>query len=217
MNEELARRIGLIDLVEVGRRFDARGWVPATSGNFSVRDPEAPRGFWITASGRHKGRLGAGDFVRIDIGSGEPTERASEGARPSAETSLHAAVYRHVPDAQAVLHVHALAGTLLSRRAAPHASSDAGAPRRVALPNVEILKAFDRWEPEPNVGVEVFDNHPSVADIAAEVDARFARGPFEVPGFLIDSHGLTAWGPSLERAEYAVEAFEYAFRLTLEL
>ena len=65
--------------------------------------------------------------------------------------------------------------------------------------------------------MEVFDNHPSVADIAAEVDARLARGPLEVPGFLIDSHGLTAWGPSLERAEYAVEAFEYAFRLTLEL
>lgn len=213
MHDDLARRIGLLDLVEVGRRFDARGWVPATSGNLSVRDPEAPRGFWITASGRHKGRLGIGDFVRVDVTSGEVTDRASRSARPSAETSLHAAVYRRVPEAQAVLHVHALAGTLLSRRPAP----DAGGARRVPLPNVEILKAFDRWEPEPNVGVEVFDNHPSVPDIAAEVDARFARGPLEVPGFLIDSHGLTAWGPSLERAEYAVEAFEYAFRLTLEL
>lgn len=202
------------ELVEVGRRFDGRGWVPATSGNLSVRDPADPSGFWITASGRHKGRLTTADFVRVDLESGVMTAASGPGLKPSAETSLHASVYRHQPAAGAVLHVHALSGTLLSRGPA---SEGRDRPWRRALPNVELLKAFDLWDPEPNVGIEVFTNHSAVPDIAAEVDARFERGPFEVPGFLIENHGLTAWGASLARAEYAVEAFEFVFRLSLEL
>ena len=206
-------RSRLLELVEIGRRFDVRGWVPATSGNFSLRDPDDAGAFWITASGRHKGRLEAGDFVRVDVISGEVTQRGFDGARPSAETSIHQTVYRHLPDAQVILHVHALAGTLLSRRAAP----DASRPARVPLPNVEILKAFDLWEAEPNVGIEVFANHPAVPDIARDLGARLDRGAFEVPGFLIENHGLTAWAGSLPRAEYAVEAFEYAFQLALQV
>jgi methylthioribulose-1-phosphate dehydratase len=190
----------LNSLVEIGQRFDARGWVPATSGNLSAREGD---GFWITASGRHKGRLTTDDFVRIDA-EGQLVEARAPGARASAETSIHAAVYRRVPLAQAVLHVHGPAGTI--------ASWNAKSPE-LKLPNLELLKAFDLWDAEPNVAIEVFPNHPSVPDIAAEVDARLAEVRFDLPGFLIAGHGLTAWGPSLERAEWAVEAFEFIFEV----
>lgn len=200
-------------LADVGRRFDARGWVPATSGNFSIRDPADPRACWITASGRHKGRLTPADFVRVDL-HGQMTHRASDGARPSAETSLHVAVYRHVDSAQAVLHVHDLSGTLASRRAVMGAGASLDGPGgRLALPNVELLKAFDLWDEAPNVGIDVFANHPAVPDIAAEVEVRLEDGLLEVPGFLIRDHGLTAWGSSLVRAENAVEAFEFIFKV----
>jgi len=194
-------------LVEIGRRFDARGWVPATSGNLSVRDGD---GFWITASGRHKGRLSAEDFVRAKLdaeavrGNAQVTDRGAEAARPSAETSIHAAVYQSLAEAQVVLHVHAVAGTLASLRASAAA---------LLLPNVELLKAFGLGDAAPDVTVEVFDNHVAVPDIARDVARRLQAGPLDVPGFLIRGHGLTAWGASLDRAEHAVEAFESVFQL----
>ena len=44
-------------LAAVGRRFDARGWVLGTSGNFSVVVERSPLRLAITRSGVHKGAL----------------------------------------------------------------------------------------------------------------------------------------------------------------
>ncbi|NJK88789.1 MAG: methylthioribulose 1-phosphate dehydratase [Myxococcales bacterium] len=190
-------------LIDVGARFDRQGFVPATSGNFSVREGD---GCWITASGRHKGRLLATDFVRVGA-DGELLERRSGDARPSAETSIHLAVYRAEPKAQVVLHIHELHGTLLSLKDAV-----ARAPWRVELPSLEILKAFGSHPSDRKLAVDVFQNHHHVPDIARDVSRHYAGRSPEVPGFLIEGHGLTAWGESLERAEFAVEAFVFLFR-----
>ena len=42
-------------LVEIARDFHARGWMAGTAGNLSAREDE--NHFWITASGKPKGRL----------------------------------------------------------------------------------------------------------------------------------------------------------------
>ena len=42
-------------LIAAGRFIDSKGWVPATSGNFSVRLPDGT--IAITVSGKHKGQL----------------------------------------------------------------------------------------------------------------------------------------------------------------
>jgi len=42
-------------LVEIGRRFDARGWVLGTSGNFSVVTSRDPFRMAITPSSASKG------------------------------------------------------------------------------------------------------------------------------------------------------------------
>jgi methylthioribulose-1-phosphate dehydratase len=191
-------------LIDIGRRLDARAWVPATAGNLSVRDEAGA--VWITASGTHKGRLTPEDFVRVDL---DGTRRDGTNRRPSAETTLHLAVYRTHPEAQACLHVHTVPGTLV------HRLRPSGAPG-LRLPPLELVKAFDVWDPNPEVDVPVFANQPQVPDIAAEVETRFRRRPPEVPGFLIEDHGLTAWGPSLEAADQALEAFEFLFRCMLE-
>ena len=68
-------------LAEVGRRLDSRGWAPATAGNYSVR--LADGSVAITTSGKHKGRLTADDFMRVDL-DGNPLTPG----KPSAETEF---------------------------------------------------------------------------------------------------------------------------------
>src|SRR5687767_12371628 len=97
-------------IVAAGRLFHSRGWVPATAGNFSVRlDAKSVA---VTVSGRHKGELGTGDFMRVDLHG----KSLDKGKRSSAETLLHCQLYRHAPAIGAVLHTHSPASTVLSRR-----------------------------------------------------------------------------------------------------
>ena len=56
--------------------FAQRGWVPATSGNFSVRT--GAERMAITASGRDKGALTAADFIAADIGEPLPPGISAE-------------------------------------------------------------------------------------------------------------------------------------------
>src|SRR5688572_20426430 len=58
---EIARR-----LAEAGRRFDARGWVLGTSGNFSAVIARDPLRLAITASGAWKGALTAAEILEMD-------------------------------------------------------------------------------------------------------------------------------------------------------
>src|SRR5215472_2236790 len=88
-----------------------RGWVPATSGNFSVRDREAPR-MLISPSGLDKGVMTRADLLETDLEG----RVADAGKKPSAETVLHVVIYRDRPDAFAILHVHTVWNTILSGR-----------------------------------------------------------------------------------------------------
>jgi methylthioribulose-1-phosphate dehydratase len=189
----------LSSLAAVARSFYERGWMMGTAGNLSLR--LADGGFWITASGKAKGRLGPADFLRVAPG-GEVVERRSLGDRPSAETSLHDAVYRLVPEAGACFHVHTIAGNVAARLAA-------GGSLR--LPPLEMLKGFGIWDEEPEVEIAVLPNHADVPRIAAELETRFQGAPPRLPGFLIRDHGLTAWGRDAEAAQNHVELFEYLF------
>jgi hypothetical protein len=102
-------------LVEIARDFHARGWMSGTAGNLSVRADDD--NFWITASGRPKGRLDESDFLLVRIQDGEVVERAAPGNKPSAETAIHRTIYSLFPDAQTCLHGHSVDGCLVSGRA----------------------------------------------------------------------------------------------------
>src|SRR5262249_36164853 len=73
-------------LIEAGRRFDARGWVLGTSGNFSAVLTRDPLRLAITSSGASKGDLTADQILEVDADA-VPLEPA--GARPSAEARIH--------------------------------------------------------------------------------------------------------------------------------
>ena len=105
--EVLQREID--ELCATARGCYARGWVPATSGNFSVRWGSR---VYITATGLDKGTLTPVDLLEIDM---DGAVLGGKG-RPSAETSLHVVIYRERVHARAILHVHSVWNTLLSGR-----------------------------------------------------------------------------------------------------
>ncbi len=175
-----------------------------TAGNLSLRLPD--RSFWITASGKAKGALAGCDFLRVSPG-GEVLERGRPDDRPSAETSLHAALYGLYPEACACYHVHTVAANLASRLTAGP---------ELPLPPIEMLKGLGVWGEEPRVSVAIFPNHREVPRIAAEVSERFRAAPPLLPGFLIRDHGLTVWAAGPEEALNHLELFEFIFRCLVE-
>ncbi|HEY0513264.1 MAG TPA: methylthioribulose 1-phosphate dehydratase [Thermoanaerobaculia bacterium] len=186
-------------LAGVARLFYGRGWMMGTAGNLSLREPDGS--FWITASGKLKGHLRREDFLRVAPG-GEVLERGRPEDRPSAETSLHDAIYRLFPEARACFHVHSIPGNVAARLTAGDS---------LRLPPLEMIKGLGIWDEEPEVDLAVLRNHADVPRIAEEMARRFAAEPPRVPGCLIRDHGLTAWGRDADAALNHVELFEYLF------
>ena len=179
----------------------ARGWVPATSGNFSVRLGDR---ILITPSGLDKGQLAPEMLLEVDTDG-----RALDGvSRPSAETGLHAVVYRRQPQAHAILHVHTIWNTLLSARFAPRGY--------VPIEGYELLKAFaGNQTHETAVDVKVFPNTQDMPALAADVEKLLDAGPCW--GYLIDGHGLYAWGKDMAEARRHLEAFDFLLACELDL
>jgi methylthioribulose-1-phosphate dehydratase len=187
-------------LIEIGHHAFARGWVPATSGNFSARlDSET---IAITVSGVHKGYLNQADIMLVDEGGASLDDR-----RPSAETLLHTWLYQWRPEVQAVLHTHSVRSTVLSRVA----------DGEILLDGLEVLKAFDGVDThDTEMIIPVFPNDQDVGRLADQVGEYLLQHP-GVPGYLIAGHGLYTWGGSLSAAMRHLEAFEFLFECALEM
>lgn len=189
-------------VIEAGRRAAARGWVPATSGNFSARVDE--RTIAITRSGTDKGALGRADILVVDLDAPDP--------RASAEAPLHYALYRDMPGLAAINHVHSPAASVLSR------TLPAGT---LALEGWELQKALAGIRShETTVEVPVFPNDQDTGRLAALASARLSRAGNAglAPGYLIAGHGLYAWGTTSEEAWRHTEALEtlLAYQLSYE-
>jgi len=187
-------------LIEIARDFHARGWMSGTAGNLSTRADDAH--FWITASGKPKGRLDKTDFLLVRIEDGEVVERTAPGNKPSAETAIHRAIYSRFVDARACLHGHSVDGSLVSERAKRGAKG-------LRLPAVEMLKGFDIWQQNPKVDLPLFDNLLDVKRIATEIDKRFRRTAPALSALMIRGHGATVWGGSLQEAYNRFECLEF--------
>jgi len=185
-----AARAGII---AVGRRLDARGWAPATAGNYSVRLDD---GFAVTASGWHKGRLSDEGVLRLDMDG-----HVVGAGRPSAETHLHLSIYRQFPAAGAVLHGHSPQAVGLTR-----AFRDLKAWHFVGH---ELLKVFPgQTTHETEIALPIVDNSQDMTVIETAIAPALAR-PGAAPAYLIRDHGLYAWGKDLDEAERVLEAVEW--------
>lgn len=184
------------------RELAVAGMTPATSSNFSRRLDD--RHAAITVSGRDKGRLTEGDIMVVDFDG----RAVGSDHRPSAETLLHTQLYRRFPEIGCVLHTHSRSQTVASRLFA-----GAG---HVRLEGYELLKAFHgNSTHEIAIDVPVFPNTQDMPTLAAQVDALLDERPMW--GYLIDGHGLYAWGRDMAEARRHLEAFEFLFDCELQL
>src|SRR5262245_51338121 len=100
VTKSMNREEAVKEMIEVGRRLDFLGYVPATDGNLSVR--LTPREIVATTSGVKKGLLTPRDFTTID-----PDGKALRGGAPvSTEIRMHLRIYAERPDVGAVVHAH---------------------------------------------------------------------------------------------------------------
>lgn len=190
-------------LIEAGRELHARGWVPATSGNFSARLSGSE--IALTVSGRHKGKLDESGIMRADMQG----RAVGSDKRPSAETLLHTQLYRRYPEVGVVLHVHSVNATLISRAVQRSGAHD------LVLAGYELLKAFPgNATHETSMRVPVFANDQDIPRLAAKVDAWLdANDP--IWGYLIAGHGLYAWGRDMAETLRHLEAFDFLFECEL--
>lgn len=190
-------------IADTGHMLAARGWTPATSSNFSMRlDAEHVA---ITISGRDKGKLGDADIMVVNMDG----QAVGGAARPSAETALHTQIYQRFGQAGAVLHTHSHNQTVASRLYA-----DAG---RIRLEGYELLKVFaGQTTHATHIELPVFPNSQDMSELAAHVDAWInANKPLY--GYLIDGHGIYAWGRDMPETARHLEAFEFLLGCELNL
>jgi methylthioribulose-1-phosphate dehydratase len=188
------------DLCEAGRFIDSKGWVPATSGNFSVRLPDGT--IAITVSGRHKGRLQIEDIMLIDADA-----NPLDGKKPSAETLLHTSLYRRFPAVNCVLHPHTIHSVLVSRIF----------QGEIVLENYELLKAFRGIAThETCLTIPIFANDQDIPRLAAEVE-RYLDRHQDCYGYVIAGHGFYTWGDSVAETLRHIEALDYLFDCELRL
>ena len=194
----LERERASAEVIALARFAGARGWVPATSGNFSARiDGKFAA---ITASGREKSEIEA-DGVMVTPLSGPMPVGAS------AEAHLHFMLYRLDPGIGAIAHTHSHAAILLSRR---HGTKGA-----LVLTGFELQKAIRGVTThEAHVELPIVANDQDTAKLA-QAARKAVSGRAGVYGFLIEGHGLYAWGSDGAEARRHLEAYEALLALVL--
>lgn len=187
-------------LIAAGRFIDHKGWVPATSGNFSARLADGTLA--ITVSGRHKGHLTRDDIMLID-GEG----RSLDGKKPSAETLLHTALYKRYPQIGAVLHPHSISATLAPRLFG----------NQIVLENYELLKALSGIDThEIRIQIPIFANDQNIPRLAAVVEDYLDQHG-DIHAYIIAGHGFYTWGPSVDATLRHLEALEFLFDCEIRL
>ena len=126
----------------------------------------------------------------------------------SAETPLHVARYRRDSGVGAIVHVHTVAATVLSR-------ADA-AQEFVELEGFEMHKSLRGVTThEGTLRLPIFANDQDTSRLAGHIEATLpAQAP--VPGYLLAGHGLYAWGATTADAQRHLEGLEFLLQCSLE-
>ncbi|MBP7722213.1 MAG: methylthioribulose 1-phosphate dehydratase [Alphaproteobacteria bacterium] len=186
------------DIINAGKFLDGRGLAPATSGNYSIRLQDGR--IAITVSGRHKGKLTKADIMTVDA-TGKPLE----DKKPSDETILHTQIYRLHPEAGAILHVHSVPGTVVTRL---NPLND------IILMGNEMLKVMPGIKThDTSISVPVVDNSQDMKELSEALEDRFRKN---VPAYLIREHGFYVWGKDMAEAERIAEGLEYLLACEME-
>lgn len=190
-------------IADAGRELATLGWTPATSSNFSHRLDAKHAA--VTISGRDKGKLGVDDIMVVDFVG----QAVGSDHRPSAETLLHTQLYAHDATIGCVLHTHSRTQTVASRLYAERGE--------VTIAGFELLKAFRGYDThEASMCIPVLPNSQDMQALA-DLISPMLQGPRPLHGYLIDGHGIYAWGRDMKEARRHLDAFEFLLACELDL
>lgn len=184
-------------LDDVKMTFARRDWFPGTSGNLSIKLTDSPLQFAVTASGKDKTKLSPEDYLIVDQDS-RPVDTTA--LKPSAETLIHAVVYKKFAQAGACFHVHTIWNNLISELYFGH--------RAFSIQGQELIKGLGIWEENARITIPIVENYADIPTLAAAIEKVITP---EVPGVLIRNHGIYAWGGNDFEAKRHLEAFEFLF------
>jgi len=185
MNESQARR----EIVAYSALLWQRRLTTGTSGNVSLLLDDGD--IIVTPATVSLRALYESQLVRVDR-SGAPRD---PNQRPTSELPLHLAAYNAAPNVRAVIHTHPTYCVVWGKRfRAVFPQDTVGA--------TETLGQV-AWTPFRPAGS---------AELAALCAAEFARG---IPTVLMERHGLSTVGASLEDAFVLADLAEEAARLAL--
>jgi L-fuculose-phosphate aldolase len=176
------------DIVEIGRRLYARGYCASNDGNISVRLDE--RRVLTTPKSVSKGFMTPDMMVVTDMSGA----KLAGDREASSELLMHLAVYRHRPDARAVVHAHpplatgfAVAGIPLDRAVLAEVITTLG-----SIPIAEY-------------------GTPSTPELAQAVERDIKAHD----GLLLANHGALTVGHELYATYYKMETIEHFAKISL--
>jgi L-fuculose-phosphate aldolase len=171
------------------------------SGNMSCRDPQDANRFWITASGAACGALSPADLVAVRY-----DDLRHEGrARPSSETNTHRRVLQ-LPGANACIHCHAIASTLLGFETPQKPILLLGPEPEESDLKQSIFQPLDVWGASLIGAVTVGTYQDTVG--SSEMEQRIPVGLRQAPVTIVKGHGPFARGQSLEQCLHYLSVLE---------
>lgn len=186
------------NLVKIVREFNAKGWAPATSSNYSFRNVESDSEFSITISGVDKSFFSEKDIIVVNE-SGVPVE-SFKHLVPSRETLIHMLIYR-LTQANAVFHTHSSNSTVLSMLFENE--------KEMSFRGYEILKGVKgNTSHLEALSIPIISNSGDPLQICFDIEEALSQnsGSFAL---MISGHGLYCWGDSLHEAKRHTEIFEF--------
>lgn len=196
MLEQLKR-----EMVETVRHYNAKGWSPATSTNYSFKTSDQLDSFWVSKSGVEKSAIVQEDFIEVNLQS-EPLQ---PGNKPSAETAIHALIYQYFPQARVILHSHGAHPVVASLQQ----------NNSLVVTGLELQKGFEGQTTHENkLCIPVFENSQDMHVFCAEVIKRISE--IEQHCFLIRGHGSYAWGSNFFSAKRHLETLDYLCEIQLK-
>ena len=175
------------DLVDAARALNRAGGNVGTAGNLSLREGG---GMLITPSGVDYTEMQPEDIVAVDAQGGHRSHRP-----PSSEWRFHLEIYRHFPQAMAVVHTHSKHATALSclRRNLPAFHYE------VALAGGPDIRCAD---------YATYGSEELARNTVQALEGRKAC--------LLANHGMVCHGPGLQAAMALAEKVEHLAGIYLQ-
>ena len=157
-------------------------------GNISIRTPDNPNRFLITASGVRKDKLTVDDIIIID----ENGNVVEGNKKPSIEKHLHLEIYKARPEINAVIHAHTIYSSAFA----------------VARTNIPPL--IEEYVIQIGGEVKVANFAPAGSyDLAKNI----VKSLEDRKAVLVANHGIVTCGKSLEDAINVLIAVEKTAKL----